>query len=120
MSGPSLVKQARHQSAQYRGSPLTEHRETSSILGACANRIIAQDAELATLRAENARLLKALAHLGFGTDLDAHLNLTGALIDMEHTPTAPPDRVCWDTLNRVVAQLQAARAALAPQEPDHG
>ena len=76
----------------------------------------AEPPELANLRAENARLREALGCLGFGTDLDAHLNLTGALIDMEHTPTAPPDRVCWATLNRVVAQLQATRAALAPQE----
>jgi hypothetical protein len=63
VSGPSLVKQARHQSAQYRGSPLTEHRETSSILGACANKIVAMETELATLRAENARLARDYTEL---------------------------------------------------------
>jgi hypothetical protein len=64
------------------------------------------------LRAENARLKKALSHLGFDTDLDAWANLKGAVIDMEHRPHSPPDSVCWATLNRVLGQLMSARIAL--------
>ena len=63
-------------------------------------------------RAERERCA-ALDHLDFNGDLDAWANMKGALIDMEHSLTAPPDAVCWATLNRVLAQLQSARAALA-------
>jgi len=93
VSGPSLVKQARRQSAQYRGSPLTEHRETSSILGACANKIVAMETELATLRDDNARLREALEKIARG------------------------DYACLAEGQSCGSAQAAARAALAPQEP---
>ena len=69
-------------------------------------------AEAARLRSAVAVLVEALEHLDFDGAGDAWANLKGAMIDMEHSPTAPPDAVCWRTLNRVLAQLQAARAAI--------
>jgi hypothetical protein len=110
VSGPSLVKQARRQSAQYRGSPLTEHRETSSILGACANKIVAMETELATLRDDNARLREAIA-LAVGMlaqdepgDSRAVSNEFVALAAVECGIANDDD---WAVI----------RAALAPQEP---
>lgn len=77
------------------------------------------DAILSALRAAGYEVVprEGLAQLDFGGDLDAFDNLQGAIIDMQRSPEKPPDRVCWETINRVLGQLGHARAMLAAQEP---
>lgn len=67
---------------------------------------------------ERERMEAVLRILDFDGGLDAWANLKGALIDMEHAPTQPPDAVCWNTLNRVLGQLFAVRAAIRAMSPE--
>jgi hypothetical protein len=54
--------------------------------------------------------------LGHETELDASLNLLGAIITMDHNNWTA-DEVCQRTLNRVLGQLKAVSDILKSSHP---